>query len=571
MKRRVLACLMACAVTLSLAGCGSTAVSGVSESAGESAGTAATEAAGSEAAAASGEASSEDLNVMLETPVESLDPQVAQDGTSFEVLACFTDGLMQMDSDGQAVPAIAESYDVSDDGLTYTFHIREDANWSNGDPVTAADFVFGWQRAVDPDVASEYSYMLSDIGQVKNAAAIIAGEMDKSELGVTAEDDKTLKVELEAPVSYFTSLMYFPTYYPVNQAFFETCADTYATSPETSLSNGAFVLDSYEPAATAIHLTKNENYYDSDRVKLAGINYQVIQDSQQALMSYQTGELDMTLVNGEQVDQVKDDEAFKAVGAGYLWYVSPNLEVEELNNLNVRLALTNALNRTSIAEDVLKDGSKPTYTAVPMDFAAGPDGSDYAADQSRYSDVCADDAEKAAEYWTKGLEELGITELSLDMVVDADDAPQKVAQVLKEQWEQALPGLTVNLVVEPKKQRLEDMQTGNFQLGLTRWGPDYADPMTYLGMWVTDCANNYGFWSNSEFDSIIKDCTVGEIASDAEARWAKLYDAEKLVMDEAVIFPLYTQCNAEMVSTRVSGVDFHPVALNRVYKDAVKQ
>ena len=162
------------------------------------------------------------MNVMLETPVESLDPQQATDGTSFEVIADYTDGLMQMDADGQAVPAIAESYDLSDDGLTYTFHIRSDAKWSNGTPVTAADFVFAWQRAVDPAVASEYAYMLSDIGQIKNAAEIIAGDMDKSELGVTAVDDTTLQVELNVPVSYFLSLMYFPTFYPVNEEFFNS-------------------------------------------------------------------------------------------------------------------------------------------------------------------------------------------------------------------------------------------------------------------------------------------------------------------------------------------------------------
>ena len=166
--------------------------------------------------------------------------------------------------------------------------LRTDAKWSNGTPVTAADFVFGWQRAVDPDVASEYAYMLSDIGQIKNAAEIIAGEKDKSELGVTAVDDNTLQVELNVPVSYFTSLMYFPTFYPVNEEFFTSCGDTFATSPETVLSNGAFVLDSYQPAATAFHLTKNADYYDTDRVKLSGLSYQVIQDSQQALMSFQT-------------------------------------------------------------------------------------------------------------------------------------------------------------------------------------------------------------------------------------------------------------------------------------------
>ena len=512
-----------------------------------------------------------ELNVMVETPVMSLDPQIATDGTSFEVIADYTDGLTQMDAEGGAIPAIAESWDISDDGTVYTFHLRDDAVWSNGDPVTAADFVFGWQRAVDPANASEYSYMLSDIGQVVNAAEIIAGEKDVSELGAKAIDDKTLEVTLNVPVSYFLSLMYFPTYYPVNQAFYESVGDTFGTSPETVLSNGAFIMDTYEPAATAFHLTKNPDYYDADKIQLAGLSYQVIQDSQQALMSFQTGALDTVLVGGEQVEQVKDDPQFLTVGAGYLWYVSPNIkDVPELANLNIRMALTYAINRADIAESVLMDGSIPTYTAVPLQFATGPDGSDFSADQTMFADYCADDAAKAAEYWAKGLEELGIDSLELDMIVDADDEPQKVAPVLKEQWETTLPGLTVNLTIEPKKQRVEDMQNGDFELGLTRWGPDYADPMTYLGMWITDNANNYGFWSSADYDAIIADCTTGELCTDPEGRWAALYDAEELVMADAVIFPLYTKANAEMISSAVTGIEHHPCALNRVFKNVVK-
>ena len=564
MKKKFLSIMLASALALSMVGCGSSAVSGVSEQND----TAAKEADSSD----SGESAGGDLNVMLETPVESLDPQQATDGTSFEVIADYTDGLMQMDADGQAVNALAESVDVSEDGLTYTFHIRKDANWSNGDPVTAADFVFAWQRAVDPEVASEYSYMLSDIGQIVNAQDIIDGTKDKSELGVKAVDDKTLEVKLNVSVSYFLSLMYFPTFYPVNQKFFESCADTYATSPETTLSNGAFILDEYQPAATTIHLTKNADYYDADKVKLEGLNYQVIQDSQQALMSYQSGDLDTTLVNGEQVDQVKDDPSYKAIGAGYLWYISPNMKaVKELQNVNIRYAITMALNREAITTDVLKDGSAPTYTAVPMDFAAGPDGSDFSADQEKFKEVCRFDAAAAVEYWNKGLEELGAKEITITMIHDADDAPIKVAQVVKEQLETTLPGLTVELQQMPKKERVQRMQEGEFELGLTRWGPDYADPMTYLGMWVTKNANNQGFWSNSKYDEIIAECTTGETAMDAKARWAALYDAEQLVMDEAVIFPLYTQCNAELISTNVSGIEFHPVALNRVYKNAEKK
>ena len=564
MKKKLLSIVLASALTLSMIGCGSSAVSGVSEQ---------NDTTSNETDPADSKKSAEgNLNVMLETPVESLDPQQATDGTSFEVIADYTDGLMQMDADGKAVNALADRADVSEDGLTYTFHIRNDANWSNGRPVTAADFVFAWQRAVDPEVASEYSYMFSDIGQIVNAQEIIDGTKDKNELGVKAVDEKTLEVKLNVPVSYFLSLMYFPTFYPVNQTFFESCADTYATSPETTLSNGAFILDEYQPAATTIRLIKNPDYYDSDKVKLVALNYQVIQDSQQALMSYQSGDLDTTLVNGEQVDQVKDDPSYKAIGAGYLWYISPNMkEVKELQNKNIRYAITMALNREAITTDVLKDGSAPTYTAVPMDFATGPDGSDFSADQEKFKDVCRYDATAAADYWNKGLEELGAKEITVTMIHDADDAPIKVAQVVKEQLETTLPGLTVELQQMPKKERVQRMQEGDFELGLTRWGPDYADPMTYLGMWVTKNANNYGFWSNSEYDEIIADCTTGSTAMDPKARWSALYKAEKLVMDEAVIFPLYTQCNAELISTNVSGIEFHPVALNRVYKNAEKK
>ena len=506
---------------------------------------------------------------MLETEVQSLDPQIATDGTSFEVIADYTDGLMQMDADGAAVPAIAETYDISEDGKTYTFHLR-DAKWSNGDAVTAADFVFGWQRAVDPANASEYSYMLSDIGQVVNAAEIIAGEKPVTDLGVTAVDDKTLEVQLNVPVSYFLSLMYFPTFYPVNEAFFNTCKDTFGTSPDTVLSNGAFILTDYQPAATAFELTKNPDYYDAANIALDGLAYQVIKDSQQALMSYQTGALDLTLLNGEQVDQVKDDPEFTSVGAGYLWYISPNIDgVPELANENLRKAMTFALDRDAITGDVLKDGSAPCYTAVPPQFATGPDGSDFSADQTKYADYCAFDAAKAAEYYETAKSELGKDSFTFDMIVDADDAPQKVAQVVKEQLETTLPGFTLNLTVEPKKQRVQDMQDGNFEVALTRWGPDYADPMTYLGMWRTDNNNNYGHWSNAQYDALLDDATVGEASKDAQARWDALHEAEAIAVRDMVIIPLYEKSNACMMKSYVSGIEFHPVALNRVYKNAV--
>jgi len=511
------------------------------------------------------------LNIMVEVEVESLDPQVATDGTSFEVIADYTDGLKQMDANGSVINALCAEETVSEDGLTYTFKIRGDANWSNGEPVTAADFVFAWQRAADPVLASEYSYMLSDIGQIKNAAAIIAGEMDKSKLGVTAVDEKTLKVELEVPVSYFDQLLYFPTFYPINQAFFESCGDSYATSPETTLSNGAFILSDYQPAATSFKLIKNAAYFDAAKVSLDGLNYQVIKDSQQALMSYQNGDLDIIQVSGDQVDQVKDDPEFVTIGAGYLWYVSPNIATNpDLANLNLRMAITHALDRETIVNNVVKDGSLATYTAVPPQFATGPEGDDFSADQAEFKDVCSFDTTKALEYYEKAKTELGKDSFTFELVLDDPQVQQNVAAVIKEELESTLPGFTLDLKVEPKKQRVEDLQAGNYEIGLTRWGPDYSDPMTYLAMWITGNSNNYGLWSNTEYDKLIEECTTGSLCTDAVGRWAALKQSEAIIMNEAVIFPLYTQANADMIKSTVSGIEFHPVALNRVYKNTVK-
>ena len=512
------------------------------------------------------------LNVMVEVEVESLDPQQATDGTSFEVIADFTDGLKQMNADGSTTNALCASETVSEDGLTYTFKLRDDAFWSNGDPVTADDFVFGWQRAADPKLASEYAYMLSDIGQVKNAAAVEAGTLPVDQLGVKAVDNKTFEVQLEVPVSYFDKILYFPTFYPVNKAFYEKCGDKYATSADTTLSNGAFILTDYQPAAVSFKLVKNEKYYDASRIKLAGLNYQVIKDSQQALLSYKNGDLDIIKLAGDQVDQIKDDPEFKSVGAGYLWYISPMIaKVPELANLNMRKALSFALDRQSIVDHVVKDGSLASYTAVPSQFAYSDKGEDFTLKQDEFPDACSFDKAKALDFYTAAKKELGKDAFTFEMIVDDTEIQQNVAAVIKEELESTLPGMTINLRVEPKKQRVQDMQDGTFQLGLTRWGPDYADPMTYLGMWVTNNSNNYGLWSNKDYDDLMAKCTTGEFCQKPAERWTAMKQAEKIALDDAVILPLYQQADATMIKANVNGIEFHAVALNRVFKDTTKE
>ena len=519
------------------------------------------------------------LGVMLSTNVMSLDTNLATDGESFEVIADCIDGLMQMDADGAAIPAIAESYELSKDGKTYTFHLR-DAKWQNGDPVTANDFVFAWRRICQE--AGEYAYLFdTSVGCVKNADAIIYEGADPTTLGVSAPDDKTFVVELEVPVSFFPSLMYFPTFYPINEAFYNSCeAGTYGTSPETFLANGAFVMESYTPGTANLSLKKNEGYWDADRVKLAGIKYQVVGSSDNALTAFKTGALDVVTISGNQVASAQKDaklsENLTVTGAGYLWYLTfsqteNNAEGGKLANTNLRLAISNSIDREALVEDYVMDGSLDTYTAVPPQFAASATtGEDFSADQEMFADVCGYNPEKALEYYNAAIEELGTDTFTFTMIYGNNEGDEvaKVAQAIKSQVEENLPGLTINLQPMTKAERIDKMQNDNYDVALTRWGPDYADPMTYLGMWITDNSNNYGFWSNGQYDAIIADCTTGAYISDYDARWAAMYDAEALVMNEAVIAPLYTKSNANLITAGVSNIEFHPVALNRVYKNA---
>ena len=524
-------------------------------------------------------AGSKYAGIMLSTNVMSLDSNLATDGDSFEVIADCIDGLAQMDADGAAIPALAESWDISDDGLTWTFNLR-DAKWSNGDPVTANDFEFAWKLAMTANV--EYGYMFdSSVGCVKNADAILYEGADPDTLGVTAVDDKTLVVELEAPVSFFASLMYFPTFYPLNEAFYTSLEEgTYGTSPYTFLSNGAYLLEDYTPGAASFTLIKNPDYWNADSISIEGLKYQVVGSSDNALTAFRSGTLDLVMISGSQVPAAQANEELaskiKVTGAGYMWYLSfsqteANANGGQLANANLRLAITNAIDRESLVENYVMDGSLPTYTAVPPQFAASAaTGEDFSADQSKFADVCSYDVAKAQEYFEAAKSELGVEGFTFTMIYgnNEGDEVSKVAQAIKEEVEANLPGLTINLQAMSKAERLDKMQNDNYDIALTRWGPDYADPMTYLGMWITNNANNYGFWSNAEYDQLIKDCTTGAYVSDYEARWAALYEAETLVMNEAVIAPLYTKSNANLIADRLTGVAFHPVALNRVYKEA---
>lgn len=511
------------------------------------------------------ESSGKVLKVAKDVELASMDQHIATDGLSFEVIAATIEGLYTVDADGNAVPAIAESYDLSEDGLTYTFHLRKEAKWSNGDPVTANDFVYAWQRLVDPNTASEYAFIM-DVAGVENAAAINAGEVSLEELGVKAVDDYTLEVHLALPVPYFLQLMTFPSFFPLNESFVTEKGDDYAQSPEGLLANGPFKMTEWTQGHS-FKVEKNDSYYDKENVKLDGIEYKIMKDAQTAALEFDSGNMDIVRLTGEIVDLYKENDAFKLIHEGYLWYMSPNEEVPELQNVNLRQALGRAVNKEQLTETVLNDGSTVADFIVPVSLATGPDGKDFR--DTSANDYMTYDVAVAQQYWEKAKQELGIDSLTLELLFEDTDALKKCAEFIQSELQTNLPGLTIELKSQPKKNRLELMRAGDYQLGITRWGPDYADPTTYLDMFITGSANNYPNYSSEAYDTLMERIDKGDLVYDVEARWEAMKEAEELLIaQDAAALPMYQQGNTYLINPKVSGVETHSVGVPFIYKNA---
>lgn len=510
------------------------------------------------------ESSDNVLRVAKDVELASMDQHIATDGLSFEVIAATIEGLYTLDAAGSAVPAIATGYDMSEDGLTYTFHLREDAKWDNGTPVTANDFVYAWRRLVDPSTASEYAFIM-DVAAVKNAADINAGEKPLEDLGVKAVDDYTLEVSLSLPVPFFLQLMAFPSFYPLNEAFVTEQGSNYAQSPESLLANGPFKMTEWVQG-NSFKVEKNDSYYAKDDVQLDGIEYKIMKDAQTAALEFESGNLDIVRLTGEIVDLYKENEAFTLIHEGYLWYMSPNHTVPELSNVNVRQALALAVNKEQLTGVVLNDGSTVADFLVPVSLATGPDAKDFRETSDTYLSY---DVAKAQEYWNQAKSELGIDSLTLELLFEDTDSSKKCAEFIQAELQTNLPGLTIELKSQPKKQRLDLMREGNYELGLTRWGPDYADPTTYLDLFLTGGSNNNPKYSSAEYDALMQRIDKGDLVYDVEARWEAMKEAEALLLGEdAAVAPLYQQGNTYLINPNLSGVETHSVGVPFIYRNA---
>ncbi|KHE68063.1 peptide ABC transporter substrate-binding protein, partial [Halobacillus sp. BBL2006] len=289
--------------------------------------------------------------------IPSMDSSLTIDAIASQWLGSTKDGLYRLGKDGETEPGIAKDHKVSEDGLVWTFNLREGAKWSNGDAVTAHDFVYAWQRAVDPEIGSEYGpYMMN--GVIKNAEAVSKGEKELDELGVKAVDDYTFEVTLEKPTPYFESMTAFGTFLPLNQKFVEEQGDGYAMESDALLSNGPFVMTEWNHGE-GWTVEKNEDYWDADQVKLDKIKVNVVKDTASAVNLYQTDEVDVTNLSSEFVDEYRSSEEFRVEEEPTVFFLKMNQENEILSNLHARKAIQMVVDRQSMVDVILNNGSLP--------------------------------------------------------------------------------------------------------------------------------------------------------------------------------------------------------------------
>ncbi|WP_196246266.1 peptide ABC transporter substrate-binding protein [Lacticaseibacillus zhaodongensis] len=487
-------------------------------------------------------ANKESITTSVPSALETMDPDHSVDTTSGEILNNVEEGLVYLGKKSKVMPGVAKSFTKSKDGLTYTYNLRHNAKWNDGTPVTAKDFVYGWQRTVDPKTKAENAYMFSG---VTNADAITAGKKDPSTLGIKTDGKYKVVVTLEHPISYFNLLIATPSFYPQEQKVVEKYGKKYGTSADKIAYDGPYQLKDWDGTGDTWHLVKNQKYFNKDNIHIDTVNYQVVKEAQTGLNMYQDGQLDQVQLHGDQVQNESKDKAFKLVPDAANIFVQLNLakasspELEKaLRNENIRQALSIILDRKSFVKNGLDDGSQAAKGMVSRGMASDPKtGKDF-ADVAAVPSATDYDKARAKKLWKKGMAEIGAKTLSFNLTSDDDDTHKTISQYLQGQWQNNLPGLKVVIKTVPKATRIQYLMNGNFDVIISGWSPEYNDPATFLNMFVTGNTYNFGKYSNPEYDKQMK---IANTTASATTRWNAMVKAQKILTTDESVITIYQQ------------------------------
>ena len=500
---------------------------------------------------------------------ETMDPTLNNSSGAGTMILNAFEGLMVLDENDQPVEGTAESMEVSEDGLVYTFKIREDAKWSDGEAVTADNFKYSWLRALNKETAAEYAYQLF---YIKNAEKFYNGEATAEEVGINVIDEKTLEVTLETPTAYFPQLLAFTTYVPLREDIVSANPEGWATNPETYVSNGPFKLVRWDMKDQLV-FEKNDNYWDADNVKLEKITYKLVTDETTAYSELKAGNFDVVnSVPTNEIEPGKNDGLVKifpklgtyffAINVGKQDSMSENVK-NALSNKLVRQALALAIDRQEIIDNVGKADQVAAYSFVPLGITTS-DGNEFSSKEYYDPSDMDGNIEKAKELLKEAGYENGEGLPTIELMYNTEGAHKDVCQIVQENL--AKIGVNVELTNQEWAVFLSTRQNGEYQIARHGWIGDYSDPMTFLDMWVTGGGNNDCGFSNSEYDSLIAEAKV---ETDTKKREELLRQAEDILMDEMPVIPVYFYTTVMAWNDDVEGVLV--TALGKVYfKNAYK-
>ncbi|MCI3921017.1 peptide ABC transporter substrate-binding protein [Paenibacillus sp. TRM 82003] len=478
------------------------------------------------------------MNISTEPP--SLDPAQAQDQTSFTVMIGLYSGLTRQDASGQSVPAVAESWETSEDGKTWTFKLRQDAKWSNGDPVTAHDFEYSWKRTLDPNLnpPAPYAYQLY---YLENAAEYNTPDsgVTADQVGVKAVDDYTLEVKLVNPAPYFLSLTSFFTYYPVHKATVEG-NPAWATEAASFVGNGPFTLTDWTHN-DSIKLAKNDNFFAKDEISFNEVHMSMISEAQTELNLYNTGELDWTggpngEIPTEQIPVLKNDPEANLIiqGIASTYYMNFNNTKKPFDNVKVRKALAMAVDRQLMIDKITLGNQQPAYGFVSTGIKGLKEEFRKEVDDKQYFQ---EDLEAAKTLFEEGIAESGWDKSQgFSIVHNTGAGHKKIATALADMWKTAF-GVEVKIEEQEWAVFLQNRTALNYDVARAGWGADYNDPMTFIDMFTSTSGNNDLGFSSAEYDQLVKDAYA---TLDNEKRMEYMAKAEQILIgDNMALLPLY--------------------------------
>jgi ABC-type oligopeptide transport system substrate-binding subunit len=505
--------------------------------------------------------------IMEQADISSLDPSMITDVGALETVNNSQEGLYRMKDSTHVEPGLAKKIvKPTKQGTVYIFKLRQNLKWSNGDPITAADFVYAWRRTVNPATKAADSYMFLPI---KNAQKIENGQLPVNKLGVKAVDSTTFQVTLAEPTPYFKYLCALVPFLPQNQKTVEKYGKAYGTSSAKTVYDGPFIVTGWSASKGNWTLKKNPHYWDKQAVKLDQVKFVTTKNAQTALSLYQSGKLDNITLAGQQAAHEKNSQGYLSYPSGETDYIAYNFKNKALRNINIRKAISLTINRQALVNNVLKNGAKAPEGLAPEEIAKNPQtGKDFAKD-SKVPQSVAYNPTLAKKYWRKGLAELGIKKLNLSLVCYDVDAFRNSAEFVQSSAEKNLSGLTINIDVQPKVQAITTMQkkTG-YDLGFSNWIASYPDLNEFFQLLNTNNANNAGNYSNQQYDRYYTRAN-GVDSRNPQKRYADFQRAQQIAMKDQAILAVNQGQIARLNNPKLKGVTYaaaQGITLKTAYK-----